>query len=130
MAKLLKNEFELLIETWDDPGDYPNALAAGPLPSYQYLAGMEGDARYQLTYAEWQALQADPQAYIQDELQPPLPDGIRQVLSWGCDSGYFTEDQLLPPEQRRWFVDVWSQEDEVDPDYRGLDEPDFRPDDR
>lgn len=30
-------------DTWDDPGDYPNSLASGPLPSYQYLDSIDGE---------------------------------------------------------------------------------------
>lgn len=31
--KLVENTLSLEIETWDDPGDYPNAVAFSPLPS-------------------------------------------------------------------------------------------------
>ena len=34
--KIISNDLYCRIEMWDDPGDYPNALAAGPLPSYGY----------------------------------------------------------------------------------------------
>lgn len=33
----------LLIERWDDPGDYPNALASRPLPSRYYPSDIEGE---------------------------------------------------------------------------------------
>lgn len=34
--KIIINDLYCQIERWDDPGDYPNGLAAGPLPSYNY----------------------------------------------------------------------------------------------
>jgi hypothetical protein len=40
--KILKNQFKVLIETWDDPGDYPSGAGGGPLPSYNYIADVEG----------------------------------------------------------------------------------------
>ena len=40
--KTLEAKLSVLEETWDDPGDYPNALAQGPLPSYRYVEAIEG----------------------------------------------------------------------------------------
>lgn len=34
--KIISNDLYCGIERWDDPGDYPNSLASGPLPSYNY----------------------------------------------------------------------------------------------
>lgn len=34
--KVIHNDLYCRPEWWDDPGDYPNGLAAGPLPSYAY----------------------------------------------------------------------------------------------
>jgi hypothetical protein len=34
--KIISNDLYCGIERWDDPGDYPNGLASGPLPSYNY----------------------------------------------------------------------------------------------
>ena len=34
--KIVSNDLYCKIEWWDDPGDYPNGLAAGPLPSEAY----------------------------------------------------------------------------------------------
>lgn len=36
--KCVSNDLYLEVETWDDPGDYPNGIAGGPLPSYSYLS--------------------------------------------------------------------------------------------
>lgn len=40
--KLISGGLQPSIETWSDPGDYPNSLASGPLPSYQYVEEIEG----------------------------------------------------------------------------------------
>lgn len=40
------NNLELIWETWDDPGDYPNSLASSPLPSYKYPV-LEGQIVFQ-----------------------------------------------------------------------------------
>ena len=52
MAITLENTLELLIETWDDPGDYPSNAGSGPLPSYDYIAGIEGSLRLRLDETE------------------------------------------------------------------------------
>jgi len=46
--KLISDTTEVLIERWEDPGDYPNAVASSPLPSYDYVAGIEGEIVVQL----------------------------------------------------------------------------------
>lgn len=40
------NTLELIWETWDDPGDYPNSVASSPLPSYKYPV-LEGQIVFQ-----------------------------------------------------------------------------------
>lgn len=35
--KCISNDLDLNVEVWDDPGDYPNAVAGSALPSYVYL---------------------------------------------------------------------------------------------
>ena len=41
--KILKNEFSVEMDEWSDPGDYPNGAASGPLPSYDYICGVNGE---------------------------------------------------------------------------------------
>ena len=36
--KCLKNTLKIEVEVWDDPGDYPNAVAGSALPSHASLA--------------------------------------------------------------------------------------------
>lgn len=50
--KIVNDTLQLLVETWDDPGDYPNSLAAGPLPSYNYVTGVEGELQIELSAEE------------------------------------------------------------------------------
>ena len=41
--KITKNTLEVETDRWEDPGDYPNALASGPLPSYDYISDVLGE---------------------------------------------------------------------------------------
>lgn len=50
--KILDNTMAVLVETWEDPGDYPSGAGAGPLPSYDYFAGIEGEAKLEMTEEE------------------------------------------------------------------------------
>ena len=50
--KEIQNDLSVLIGHWDDPGDYPSNAGGGPLPSYDYLEGMEGEAKFELTDEE------------------------------------------------------------------------------
>ena len=34
---ILENTIDVSLERWDDPGDYPNGCAGGPLPSFDYI---------------------------------------------------------------------------------------------
>jgi|694.fasta_scaffold22898_7 hypothetical protein len=61
--KVLSNTLELTWNQWDDPGDYPNSLAASPQPSYFYpvLKGeivlkaetFEDSEKFQLETSDW-----------------------------------------------------------------------------
>jgi len=50
--KIIKDTLEPIIETWDDPGDYPSGAGGGPLPSYKYIDGCEGELVIELAPAE------------------------------------------------------------------------------
>ena len=50
--KVIQNTLEPVIERWDDPGDYPNGLAGGPLPSEDYVSEIAGHLIVQLTKEE------------------------------------------------------------------------------
>lgn len=46
--KIIKNTLELVTETWSDPGDYPNGLASGPLPSHLCVEDVSGHLLIQI----------------------------------------------------------------------------------
>jgi hypothetical protein len=85
--KLVRNTLEAVVERFDDPGDYPNALAAGPLPSYDYLAGVDGDVMGELTLDEMRSLVlVGWKEFLSAETDGiKLPDGILSV-EWVLDS--------------------------------------------
>ena len=82
--KVLKNTLEPNIEHWDDPGDYPNNVASGPLPSKDSLAGCEGEVVLELTDEELADYQDCPEDFL-GNLDIDLPGGISWV-KWQCDS--------------------------------------------
>lgn len=41
--KIIKDTLDVEIETWEDPGDYPNAIADRPLPPYDYIINVIGE---------------------------------------------------------------------------------------
>ena len=57
--KLLNSTLKLHIETWDDPGDYPNGLASGPLPSKQFVESVEGRVTVQLEPSDIDSMEGD-----------------------------------------------------------------------
>lgn len=46
--KIVKDTTKLHFNRWHDPGDYPNSLAGGPLPSYTYLDDVTGVVQVEL----------------------------------------------------------------------------------
>jgi len=40
--KILENTLKAKWERWDDPGDYPNNVASGPLPSHDFIESIDG----------------------------------------------------------------------------------------
>lgn len=110
IASLISNTTKISIDTWDDPGSYPNALAAGPLPSYKYVDGIEGELLYKLTPEGVEWYRECPEDFIREELQPPEPDGVLSV-EWGHK---LNGDVLT----------LWAEDVESDPYYTGP-EPDW-----
>ena len=77
-----------MIERWSDPGDYPSNAGSGPLPSYDYLDGVDGEVRIELTYEELAELRAAKEAgelkdWV-DQLDISLPDGILSA-TWNVE---------------------------------------------
>jgi len=50
--KIIKNTLEVITSVWEDPGDYPNALARGPLPSHLCVEDISGYLLIQVDKAD------------------------------------------------------------------------------
>lgn len=85
--KLLKNTLKPNVEEWDDQGDYPSNAGAGPLPSYKYLAGVEGELVYELTDEEVNDYVADEVMFVENMKEP---QGLVYELPNGIDSAEWT----------------------------------------
>ena len=51
-GRVIEDTLEMIYETWEDPGDYPNGVAAGPLEPFEYFAGIDGHLVLWLSDAE------------------------------------------------------------------------------
>jgi len=114
--RILKDTLEVLVEEWSDPGDYPSGAGSGPLPSYKYLAGMEGELVLELTAEErvtFHEMVRDEcvSVWVNECVDHKLPDGISSV-TWELESEVNGVVTLVVPEV------------EADPDYGMDDEPD------
>jgi hypothetical protein len=124
--KIITDTIEPLVETWDDPGDYPSGAGSGPLASFQYLAGLEGELVIELTGAErtemlgWDTVSK----WVAEVVDYRLPSGILSA-DWQCE---------VKGGERIWWTfwmcrqpavaTLWADEVESDPDYQ-VDEPDY-----
>ena len=78
MAKEIKNTLTPTLDRWDDPGDYPNSLASGPLPSHDYVESIEGEIVFQLTDEEIQDYEDSEEDFV-DNLDLPKVDGVLSI---------------------------------------------------
>ena len=78
MATEVKNTLELSFERFDDPGDYPNSLASGPLPSYNYIDSIEGEIVFELSDEEIQDYEDSEEDFV-DGLDLPKWDEVHSV---------------------------------------------------
>ena len=86
---IVSDTLEPLIEDWSDPGDYPNAVASFPLPSYQYMAGMEGELVLELTDGELAEMQQTIECesldfWMSEVVDYRLPAGVLDA-KWQID---------------------------------------------
>lgn len=82
--KIIKSDFEVIIETWDDPGDYPSNAGQFPLPSYDYVGYVEGECVIELDANELKELEEiglDHADHIRDAAIDEVPSGI-SVCKW------------------------------------------------
>jgi hypothetical protein len=78
--KILKNEFGIEWDSWDDPGDYPCGAGGSPLPSYNYICDIPGELVIELEPSD----EIDPEKDDMGELaneHADLPSGVR-VSDW------------------------------------------------
>jgi hypothetical protein len=116
--KTLSDDTRVLIETWSDPGDYPNAVAQGPLPSYQYVAGIEGEIKVELTWEEYQQfLEAESlQFWMHEVFDYEYPDGV-------CSAEWQHRVHGVNEDKKPVALIIWADEVEADPNYRGPEPP-------
>lgn len=128
--KVIKNDTAVLMGTWVDPGDYPNDVAAGPLPSYNYLEGVEGELVVELTDDEQfevvlcKMLERTTDSHVvttedqifsewfDETVDPPLLDGILSCVWQGTLKGnILTLEVIEVEEDPNW--QPWSAHDLV-----------------
>lgn len=87
--KTIEDSLKLELDTWDDPGDYPSGAGSGPLPSYTFVAGIEGKVVMELEDGDTVELPitaASVQRYVDDN-----PGEVRHdvlgltVAKWNVD---------------------------------------------
>ena len=76
--EILSNTLESVIEEWSDPGDYPNAVASRPLPSYQYIESVDGEVCIKLDAEDIQAMHECREDFL-GNLDVDLPPEIQRV---------------------------------------------------
>ncbi len=117
--KTISDNLEPLVEEWSDPGDYPSNAGSGPLPSYDYLAGMEGELVLELNQDEYREHQETVEAesldfWMREVVDYKLPNGIL--------SAKWQVDKTEPGENVRLTLSV--TEVEADPNWCDDDGPD------
>jgi hypothetical protein len=95
MSKIISNTLSWEVETWDDPGDYPNSLASGPQPSYQYYEHSGGELVLELTEKEKGDAEVEDSSFVKELLDslfreqelgiPPEVDEVTWNWNW-CGS--------------------------------------------
>jgi len=124
--QVLSDNTEILLDSWDDPGDYPSNAGSGPLPSYDYVAGIEGEIEVQLTWKEYlefcSCINCESVNFWLDEVyEYEYPSGILSA-KWQHE---------ISGGERYWFlwhkpvtIKFWTEDVEEDPDYQGPEPPD------
>jgi len=89
--KIIKNTLEPVIDRWDDPGDYPNGLAGGPLPSKDYVVEIAGQLIVQLNKEE---MRKAIKLYLEENIED-IDYGLGgiSVIEWSIEA--ITFDKIL-----------------------------------
>lgn len=51
--KTITNTLKLRIDRWSDPGDYPSGAGGSPLPSRDFVEGVDGQIVVELSREDW-----------------------------------------------------------------------------
>ena len=101
------------MDCWDDPGDYPSNAGAGPLPSYTFVAGVDGQIVIDLEEEDgWSAERPVSIEVLQENINLN-PGGIDHdvagltVKRWRVDSFAGNRVTLSVPDEDE---DAWSAE--------------------
>jgi hypothetical protein len=113
--KILKNQFKIETETWDDPGDYPNNVESGPLPSYSYVCEIVGELLFEYDPRD---LDEDIEEFFMEfaNENADIPNGIH-VTEWAWN--YPKINQICMSVQS---FDASGYVDESEPDYYDRDD--------
>jgi hypothetical protein len=124
--KTVENTLKLELDTWDDPGDYPSNAGSSPLPSYTFVAGIEGKIAVELDdddVVELPVTVEHVQAYVDDnpgEVEHGVP-GLT-VAKWSVDKVYGKRVELTVSDADDAFEAEYRDDDYYDePDYDDRD---------
>jgi hypothetical protein len=108
--KIISNDLYCGIERWDDPGDYPNGLASGPLPSHHYCE-----------YGGEFVFEAENDEELKE--LDNVDDWIGDWVNDKCDiTSYTNPSYHCEVEGNRCVVTITSADPE-EPEYDGPDRP-------
>jgi len=99
--KTISDTLELVIDRWDDPGDYPNSLAAGPLPSYDQVCDIEGSITVELETSDLESMDGEQ---IKD--QAHIIEYILDEIEYDLQSVRITKWNLLRVNENQYTFDV------------------------
>ena len=99
--RIIENTLEVVVEHWDDPGDYPSNAGAGPLPSTSELV-LSGDVVVELTAGEILDLVRE---YVTEGIE--CPPGVSHVAKWDIawQPGYEAYRIILTPTEVEFSED-------------------------
>jgi len=119
MIKILLDTTEILVGRWEDPGDYPNAVASSPLPSYDYVEGIEGEIKLEMNWSEYEDFLDNVGCdllyrWIVESIDYYYPAGVLSA-KWGYSAS--GGERFLWLFRKPVVVTLWVVDIESDPNY-------------